>query len=258
MSFTESFVDVAGGKVQLLKGGSGSPVLVLHHDVGNPGWLPYYMELAENHTVYVPSHPGFGKSERPEWARNVRDIACIYQRLLKDWGLNSTAAVGLGFGGWILAEMATMCHHEFTHLVLVNAMGIQPTRGEIMDQFLISTLDYVRAGFADQAKFAELYKERPDVDQLVTWEIDREMSTRIAWKPYMFNQAMPHLIKTVTVPTLVVWGKQNHVVPLSCGERYQQAMPKAKLEVIDGAGHYLEVEKAGELARLTKSFIGGK
>jgi pimeloyl-ACP methyl ester carboxylesterase len=126
MSFTESSVDVVGGKVQLLKGGSGSPVVVFHHDIGNPGWLPYYMELAENHTVYVPSHPGFGKSERPEWARNVRDIACIYQRLLKDLGLNSTAAVGLGFGGWILAEMATMCHHEFTHLVLVNAMGFSP------------------------------------------------------------------------------------------------------------------------------------
>ncbi len=77
------------------------------------------------------------------------------------------------------------------------------------------------------------------------------MSTRIAWKPYLFNQALPHLIKTVTVPTLVVWGKQTRMVPLSCGERYQQAMPKAKLEVIDGAGHYLEVEKPAELARLT-------
>src|SRR6266852_220968 len=105
-----------------------------------------------------------------------------------------------------------------------------------MDQFLISTLDYVRAGFADQAKFAELYKERPDVDQLVTWEINREMTTRIAWKPYMFN----------------------HVMPLSCGERYQQAMPRAKLEVVAGGAHYLEAEKHGELARLTKSFIAGK
>jgi pimeloyl-ACP methyl ester carboxylesterase len=257
MSFTESSVDVVGGKVQLLKDGSGPPVVVFHHDIGNPGWLPYYMELAENHTVYVPSHPGFGKSERPEWARNVRDLACIYQRMLKDLGLNSTAAVGLGFGGWILAEMATMCHHEFSHLVLVNAMGIQPTRGEIIDQFLISTLDYVRAGFADQGQFAELYKERPDVDQLVTWEVNREMTTRIAWKPYMFNQAMPHLIKAVTVPTLVVWGKHNRVVPLSCGERYQQLMPKAKLEVLEG-NHYLEVEKHHELARLTKSFIAGK
>jgi pimeloyl-ACP methyl ester carboxylesterase len=83
------------------------------------------------------------------------------------------------------------------------------------------------------------------------------MTTRIAWKPYMFNQAMPHLIKAVTVPTLVVWGKNNRVVPLSCGERYQQLMPKAKLEVLEG-NHYLEVEKHHELARLTKSFIAGK
>jgi pimeloyl-ACP methyl ester carboxylesterase len=45
------------------------------------------------------------------------------------------------------------------------------------------------------------------------------------------------------------------VVPLSCGERYQQAMPKATLQVIDGGSHYLEVEKHSELARLTKSFI---
>jgi hypothetical protein len=47
-------------------------------------------------------------------------------------------------------------------------------------------------------------------------------------------------------------------VPLSCGERYQQAMPKAKLEVVAGGAHYLEAEKHGELARLTKSFIAGK
>ena len=256
MSFTESFVDVVGGKVQVLKGGSGSPVLVLHHDVGNPGWLPYYMELAENHTVYVPSHPGFGKSERPEWARNVRDLACIYQRLMKDLGLNSAAAVGLGFGGWILAEMATMCHHEFTHLVLVNAMGIQPTRGEIMDQFLISTLDYVRAGFADQAKFAELYKERPDVDQLVQWEINREMSTRIAWKPYMFNQAMPHLLENVVgLPTLLLWGRQDPVMPLSAAELYQRKIAGSRLVVFDNCGHMPEVEKTEDFVREVRNFL---
>jgi pimeloyl-ACP methyl ester carboxylesterase len=149
---------VLGNKVQLLRGGGGSPLVVFHHDVGNTGWLPYYMELAENHSVYVPSHPGFGGSGRPDWARNVRDLACIYHQLLRQLDVPSTAAVGLGFGGWILAEMATTCLHEFTHLVPFNAMGLRPTSGEILDQFLISTLDYVRAGFADEAKFVELYK----------------------------------------------------------------------------------------------------
>src|SRR5262245_29250833 len=255
MNFIETSVHVAGGKIELLKGGSGSPIVAFHHDIGNPGWLPYYMELAEKHTVYIPSHPGFGKSERPDWARSVRDIACIYQCLLKELGLHSTAVVGLGVGGWMVAEMATSGHHAFTHLVLVNAMGIQPPSGEIIDQFLISTLDYVRAGFADQAKFTELYKERPDVDQLTQWEINREMTTRIAYKPYMFNQAIPHLITAVTVPTLVVWGEDNRVAPRSCGERYQQLMPNAKLQLLAG-GHYLEVEKPRELAQLTNVFVG--
>jgi pimeloyl-ACP methyl ester carboxylesterase len=252
--FTETSLHVLGGKVELLKGGSGSPLIVFHHDIGNPGWLPYYDELAKKYTVYVPSHPGFGKSERPEWARNVRDIACIYHCLVRELGHDSTAAVGLGFGAWIAAEMATMCRHQFTHLVLVNATGIQPPSGEIMDQFLVSTLDYVRAGFSDQSKFVELYKERPDVEQLVQWEINREMTTRIAYKPYMFNQALPHLVKAVAVPTLIVWGRDNRIVPYSCGERYQQLMPNAKLLVVDG-GHYLEVEKPYDLTRLTNSFI---
>jgi pimeloyl-ACP methyl ester carboxylesterase len=83
------------------------------------------------------------------------------------------------------------------------------------------------------------------------------MTTRIAYKPYMFNQALPHLIKAVTVPTLIVWSENNRVVPRSCGECYQQLMPNAKLQLLDG-GHYLEVEKPHGLAQLTKSFLGAK
>jgi pimeloyl-ACP methyl ester carboxylesterase len=255
--FSETSLHVLGSKVELLKGGNGSPVFVFHHDIGNPGWLPYYDELSQKHTVYVPSHPGFGKSERPEWARSVRDIGCIYHWLLKELELDSTAAVGLGFGAWVAAEMAAMCRRQFTHLLLVNAMGIQPPSGEIMDQFLVSTLDYVRAGFSDQTKFVELYKERPEVEQLVQWEINREMTTRIAYKPYMFDQALPYLIKAVAVPTLIVWGANNRIVPQSCGERYQQLMPNAKLQLLDG-GHYLEVEKPDDLAQLTKSLIAAR
>src|SRR6266511_4166407 len=52
--WTESFVEVAGGKVHLLKGGAGEPLLILHRDVGNPVWLPFYEDLAQRFTVYVP------------------------------------------------------------------------------------------------------------------------------------------------------------------------------------------------------------
>ena len=73
-------------------------------------------------------------------------------------------------------------------MVLVNAMGMQPRSGEILDQFLINTIDYIRSGFADQDNYAELYSAEPTLDQLEQWEINREMTSRIAYKPYMFDQ----------------------------------------------------------------------
>ena len=98
-AWTESFVEVAKGKVHLLKGGTGEPLLILHRDVGNPGWLPFYGDLAQRFTVYVPSHPGFDKSDRPEWMRNVRDLAIVYQWLLKELQLDTLSLVA---GVWRL------------------------------------------------------------------------------------------------------------------------------------------------------------
>jgi pimeloyl-ACP methyl ester carboxylesterase len=251
---SESFQEIAGGKLELLKAGTGRPLVVLHHEVGNPGWLPFYDMLASDFTVHLPSHPGFGNSERPEWMRGVRDMAIVYHWLLQKLGLESVAMVGLGFGGWIAAEMAIMCHHRFSHLILVNPMGLQPQRGEILDQFLINTIDYLRSGFEDQDKFAELYTAEPSLDQLERWEINREMTSRIAYKPYMYDQTLPHLIGAVSLPTLIVWGGQNRVVPMVCGQQYRDGIAGARLETVAGAGHFLEVEKPAELAKLVKEF----
>ena len=177
-------VRVAGSKLHVRTAGSGDPVLVLHHDIGTLETLPFYEALARRHTVYLPSHPGYDRSERPEWMRSVRDIAVVYQWLLAERRLAGVSVVGLGFGGWIAAEMATMSPAAFRRLVLVGAMGIKPTRGEILDQALVSYIDYARAGFEDQAVFARLYGADPTTAQLEQWDLNREMTFRIAWKPY--------------------------------------------------------------------------
>lgn len=255
-AWSEEVVEVAGGKIYFLKGGVGEPLLILHRDVGNPGWLPFYERLAQWFTVYVPSHPGFDKSDRPDWMRSVRDMAVVYQWFLKTLGLRELYGVGLGLGGWIAAEMATMNPYVWKRLCLVSAMGIQPTRGEIMDQFLVYTTDYIKAGFYDQAKCDELYGKEPDIEQLVRWEINREMTTRIAWKPYMFNQALPILLRGVDTRTLIVWGKEDRIAPVNCGERYMQALPHAQLVVLDRCGHFVEVEKPEELTMLIMKEFG--
>lgn len=253
ITWTSEIVLLASGPLHVARSGSGPPLLVLHHDIGTVERLPFYDALARTHTVLVPSHPGYDKSERPSWMRNVRDIAVIYQALIAEQSLADVTLVGLGFGGWIAAEMAAMAPGGFKKVVLVGAMGIKPERGEIADQALVSYIDYVRLGFADQQAYDRIFGAETPTATLEQWDLNREMTFRIAWKPYMYNPSLPHLLGGVRTPTLVVWGREDRVVPLECGERYVKALRNAKLAVIDGAGHFVEMEKPEELARL----IGG-
>lgn len=254
---TEQMVTVAGLQIEILKGGSGDPLVILHRDVGNPGWLPFHEEMASSSTVYIPSHGGFGKSDRPEWARNVRDIAALQTLTLQELGLDSVNLCGFGFGGWIAAEIATMNHTLVRKLVLVGAAGIQPKEGEIMDQFVMSTREYVRSMFHDEKRHNQVYGNEPDIDQLETWEIDREMTTRIAWKPYMFNNSIKHLMGGVKAPTLLVWGKQDKIVPPICGQQYKDATPNARLELLENCGHFAEVDQEQQTTKLVKEFLAG-
>jgi pimeloyl-ACP methyl ester carboxylesterase len=252
--WTRSEVEVAGGKLHVARAGSGRPVLVLHHDIGSPDQLEFYDALASRFDVIVPHHPGYGKSERPQWLRSVRDVAVIYQSLLSDLGIERASLVGLGFGGWIAAEMATMAPTAHHRLVLVGAMGLKPPEGDILDQAIISYLDYAHAGFHDQAAFAHIYGD-VSTDQLVDWDICREMCFRIAWKPYMYSQTLPHLLGGVKAPALVVWGDDDQIVPRSAGELYAAALPKARFEIVRASGHCIDMEQPAALARLVSSFI---
>ena len=252
---TEQFVEVAGERLHLRRGGAGDPVLVLHHDIGNPGWLPFHQQLAERFDVLAPSHPGYDRSSRPSWLRSVRDVAVMYQWLLADLGLERVTLVGLGFGGWIAAEMATMAPRSVRALVLVGAMGIKPDAGEILDQALVNYIEYARAGFHDPRAFERVYGAEPTTDQLEAWDINREMSFRIAWKPYMYSPTLTHLLGGVTAPALVAWGANDRIVPLSCGERYARSLPNARLELIEASGHCVDMERPAELARLIEGFV---
>ena len=94
VTWNETTMTIAGSKLHLMRGGSGRPVLVLHHDIGTPDRLPFYDTLAQSFDVLVPHHPGWGKSERPQWLRSVRDIAAAHSWLLSDLGPERRVAGG--------------------------------------------------------------------------------------------------------------------------------------------------------------------
>ena len=253
--WTETTVEWGGVQLYVARAGSGRPLLVLHRDIGSPDRLEFYDTLARRFDVIVPHHPGYGRSERPQWLRNVRDVAVMYQSLLAHLAVDRASLIGIGFGGWIAVEMATMAPRALRALVLVGAMGVKPERSEIADQALVSYLDYVRAGFAESAAFERVYGAQPPTGVLEQWDLNREMTFRIAWKPYMYNPTLPHLLGAVAAPTLVVWGREDRIVPLECGERYVKSLPRARLEIIDGAGHLVDMEKPDALASLVTRFM---
>ncbi len=135
-------------------------------------------------------------------------------------------------------------------------MGIKPPAGDILDQAIISYIAYPQAGFHSQDAFHQTFGE-VSTDQLEQWDIAREMCFRVAWKPYMYSQTLPHLLGGVRAPALVIWGDDDRIVPRSAGEAYARALRNARLEVVPACGHFVEMEQPDALARLIEPFLLG-
>jgi len=246
----ERTLTVAGLELFLQTKGAGRPLVVLHHDIGSQDWIPFYDALAQDHEVYVPDLPGYGRSARPAWARHPRDLAILMLQALEQLEVRRVTLVGLGFGGWVAAEMATMANDRVRSLVLASPFGIKPQQGEISDQMMLSHVDYVKLGFRDEAEFERHFAAEPSPELALCWDLNREMTARIAWKPYMFSHQLPHLLRGVQTPALVVWGEQDRVIPSACAELYVEALPAATRVMLKDTGHFIDLERPEELARL--------
>jgi len=257
--WTAEMVEAGGLKLQVIKGGTGQPLLLLHDEMGHPGWLRYHEALAQQHTLYIPLHPGCGKSERPDWLMHMRDLATWYLDALDDLGLGPVPVIGSSLGGWLAAEMAAMCPQQFQRLVLVGALGVRPPVGEIVDMFLMVSRDYLRASFADPAHLPEaqgLFASDPTPEQSETWEMARELASLVGWRPYMHNPALPHVLRRVRkLPTLIIWGRDDAIVPVSAGEAYQRAIPGSRLVVLEHCGHRPEIEQADAFVQVVRDFL---
>ena len=255
---TDQVIEVAGTRLQLLKGGRGAPLLLLHGAGGNPGWLPYHQALAQHFTVYAPSHPGYDQSGRPDWIGTMSDMAHFYRQLIEALDLAPTRLMGFSMGGWLAAEIAAMCPPYVQSLVLVDAAGIKPEVGEIAEILMVSQDVTKKLRFYDPTQV-------PNYDTLVNREItpeeqdmlwrNREMTSRLCWKPYFHNPNLPAYLRGMKTPTLIVWGKQDAIIPVNCGELYQQALANATLQVIDRCGHSPALEKPQEFLTVVQAFL---
>ena len=259
MSDPPPLIAAAGITVELRRGGGGPPLLVIHGELGVPGWLQSFAQLAERCDVIVPSLPGYGRSTRPDWIMGVHDLAAWMTWFARDLDLRTPIdVVGCSMGGWVAAEIATVAPQFFNKMVLVGAMGIKPEHGEIFDYFLEGGLTGLRRAFhrPDQsAEFTRYWGREWTPEEADLVEQHRETTCRIAWKPYMHSLTLLHLLPAIRTPTLLVWGREDAITPLECGEIYQRAIPRSQLAVIENCGHMPEMEQPAEFAGLVRDFL---
>jgi pimeloyl-ACP methyl ester carboxylesterase len=254
----EETVDVAGTELALVKGGAGKPLLIFHDELGYPRWMQWNEALAKERTLLIPLQPGFGKTPRIEWIRNYRDLGGFYAMALRELHLDPLDVLGFSAGGFIAAEMAAADPKLFAHLVLVAPLGLKPTEGEITDIFPLTIRSYLRMTVADTTtpEFGKIYGGEMTPPQFEAFEDARTETARIGWEPYLHDPSLGYLLAGVKrVPTLLVWGTKDAIVPKGCIKAYQKAITGAQVAEIAGVGHRPEIENAAEFVRAVRAFL---
>jgi pimeloyl-ACP methyl ester carboxylesterase len=250
---------VQGLELEILSGGQGQPLLVLHDQEYLNTTYPYLEQLAERFAVMVPSHPGFGRSQiRPD-IDCMDDVVYVYLDLLRDLG--PVRLMGCGLGGWAAAELAVHCTEHLQRLVLVDSVGIKVggyTDRDIADNFLMDAQSFLEASWHDPAAAAELMKlpspNLPEED-IVALMQNRQTTALIAWKPWMHNPKLRKRLGRINVPTLVVWGDSDQIVTPNYGKAFVDGIPRAKFAAIPNAGHYPYLEQPEAFARTVLPFL---
>jgi len=262
MNSIERVIDVGGVGLVTLEGGTGRPLLMLHDELGFPGWMRWNAALADGHRFVVPLQPGFGRTERVDWFTSVRDVASFYARMLRESGLGPVDVVGFSMGAWIAAEMASADPGLFGRMVLVAPLGVRPAQGEILDFLGLTMRRHVMATVSNRRaeEVALMYGGGISPEQFELFEAARAESSRLAWEPFMHDRSLAHRLGGVQgVDTLVVWGERDQVVPRGCAEAYAKAIPGARLETIPDAGHRPEIEDSDRfIALVSEFFAAGK
>jgi pimeloyl-ACP methyl ester carboxylesterase/quercetin dioxygenase-like cupin family protein len=232
--------------------GTGHPFLLLHGGAGPQSVAAFAGLLATDSRVITPTHPGFGGTHRPDGLDTMAGLARLYTGLIDDLGLDGVTVIGNSIGGWIAAEIALLANPRVSGVVLVDAAGLQIDTNPIADFFTL-TMDQV----------VDLSYFRPDayrinVDALPEAQKAAMAANRTTLRTYggttMADPALLDRLSAVMVPTLVVWGAADRMVPVAHGEAYAAAIPGARLQVITDAGHLPQLETPDQLVRLVRAF----
>lgn len=255
MVFSHQTLEIGGVKTHVYQAGSGKPLLWFHGAGGITGITPFFEGLAQRYQVFLVDHPGWGRSERPEWLRDFTDYNYFYRDFLAYFGLERVNLVGNSLGGRIALEFAISHPQHVEKLVLLAPDGLHVDGVKRPDIFILTPEQRARVVFHDQ-KFADALLARPlsDADHEIAAK-NLATQARLSWERN-YNPRFPRLLKYVAAPTRLIWGADDRMIPLAHGEEFARHIPGAELHVIKDCGHLPQIEQRDECLRLVEQFIG--
>ena len=239
-------VNIAGiGPVELTveERGHGKPFLVLHGGAGPQSVAKFAQLLAEkgSNRVLTPTHPGFGGTSRPERLDNVAKLAALYLTLVDDLGLEDVTIMGNSVGGWIAAEVALLGSARISGIVLLDAVGIEVEGHPVADVSGLSMPEIQALSFYDPTPFRVDPATIPDAQKTVMAANSAALAV-YAGSPAMADPTLLGRLGGISIPTLVLWGESDQIVPPAYGEAYAAAIPGARFEVFPATGHMPQME----------------
>ncbi|HSE17225.1 MAG TPA: alpha/beta hydrolase [Pyrinomonadaceae bacterium] len=258
---TSKEVLVFGQKINYVEAGSGPTVILLHGLGGSTQvWQFNIGALAEKYHVVVPDQIGFGKSDKPLVNYRIRTYVDFLDQFCKQLKIERATLIGNSMGGWIAAVFAASFPDRVDKLVLVDAAGYRPPK-----DFDMRTLFGLNPTTREGMKVLVgkvFYNKAFQTDAA----IDMAIAARLAaGDGYTINSLTESIIrgedflddiaKTIKRPTLIIWGRQDGLVALAEGERFNKDIAGSKMIVIDQCGHVPNAEKPGEFNAAVLKFL---
>lgn len=277
METERTTLTIHGHQVDCRVGGDGPVLLLVHGMAGRSAtWKPVLDLLADRFTVVAPDLPGHGRTAKPRGDYSLGAYASFLRDLLLELGLDRATVVGQSLGGGITMQFAYQ-HPEFCErLVLVSSGGLGTEVSPLLRALTAPGLEYVlpvaflpaiRDGVGAVAGLFAKVGLRPAPQTVQMWNAYESLAdgaTRTAFLHTLRSvvdlqgqrvSALDRLYLAASLPTLIVWGDHDAIIPVQHALDAHEAIPGSRLEVFEGAGHFPHAEEPLRFARLLADFV---
>jgi pimeloyl-ACP methyl ester carboxylesterase len=271
------YATIHGYRRAYIKSGNG-PALLLIHGIGDSSdtWRPVAELLAQRNTVIAPDLLGHGRSEKPRADYTVGGFANGMRDLLSILDVDRVTVVGHSLGGGVAAQFAYQYPERCERLVLVNSGGIGRTVSPLLRMAAVPGAEALMpllglppvrmasrlgAGLLrmfDTALGRDAEEMLAVFDALPSTEarraILRTLRSGVDWRGQVITM-LDRAYLADGVPTLIIWGRRDAIIPLGHGRLAQAALPGSVLEVFDEAGHFPHHTDPQRFAAVVRDFV---